>query len=239
MHPRGAAGVGGEEGGALVVEDPGHLVPAVVDLAAEHGADGDADVVVVDGGHGGDVGLAAHDVDGCDGDAGRGQRDEEDREAPVALGVGVGAGHADVDVVLVELGHAMAAPELLAVEHPLVAVAPRSHLDVRRVRPRVGLGDADGHQPFAGGEAGQVGGLLGLVAGAPHHVAGMMRPALDEGVGQLLDEDGVLHRVELGAALGLAPVGERASAWSGASPRFRGRSSRRRGGGRRGAGLRA
>ena len=52
------------------------------------------------------------------------------------------------------------------------------------------------HSPEA--EARQVGRLLGLVAGAPYHVAGMMRPALDEGVGQLLDEDGVLHRVELG-----------------------------------------
>ena len=81
---------------------------------------------------------------------------------PARRFVGAGPGDDEDGLGLVDAGDVV----LRAPQHPGVPVGRRGRGDPVRVRPRVGLGDAERHEQLAGGEAGEPPLPLGVVAEA-------------------------------------------------------------------------
>ena len=203
LHQRRRRG----EGDPLVVELVGHQRPAAVELA-DQVADRHPHVLVVRRA-GADAG---HRVHGRVGDAGRLGGHQDHREALVAGEVGVGAaGQPDPVGVLDQRG-----PHLLAVDHPLVALAGGLGLQRRQVGARAGLGVADREVQVAGEDLREEE-LLLLVGAVAHdrrpdrveRQVGDRHPGHGRGVGedQLLDHRARLAAVLLGPADAQPAVG--------------------------------
>ena len=141
------------------------------------------------------VGVAAvHSVQRADRHARRVDRHDEQRDALVLGQIGIGAhGEPDVRGDVGERG-----PDLLAVDHPLVADAHRARAQRREVGAGVRLAVADRERVFAAPDARQVAALLLLAAEVQDR-----RP--DRGVGEvavghapvlhLLDEQELVEQV--------------------------------------------
>ncbi len=153
--------------------------------------------------------LRHHDVhlDGLVGEAGRvGRHYEQSRAQLARLGVG-GAPHDEHGLSLVDTGDV----DLPAVQHPGVAVTRGHGRQLVRVRPRIGLGNAEGHDRRSAGDLRQP--VLLLLVGAE---PGDDRPADSRrdhhhqqaaaGRGELLENDGQLIQAGSAAAVLLGQV---------------------------------
>ena len=181
----------GADGDAFEVERAGDDVPAAVLLADER-VGGDADVLPE-----GLVGAAlAHHPQRADGDAGRVERQHEGRDAAVLGRLGLGA-RGEPDVRREVGGRGV---DLLAVDHPLVAVADGARLERGEVGAGVGLGVAEGEVDVAGEHLGEE--LLLLLLGAVAHDHGA-----DGDEGEVVEGDALA-----GALLGEGPEEEGALA---------------------------
>ncbi|MNZ73831.1 hypothetical protein D3C78_922590 [compost metagenome] len=135
----------GAEAEALVVELRGDQPPATVQLADQH-VGRHLDVVVV-GRRGGVAAGRNHRVR----EAGQRGVEDQDRHTLVARALRVGArGQPDV---VGRLG--AGGPQLVAVDHEVVAFRARGGLQHRQVGAGVRFGIADGEDDLAGGDAGQ------------------------------------------------------------------------------------
>ena len=145
---------------------------------AEQVVGGDPDVVVANVRVSGDAPVAAVQADVADDlDARRVGRHDEHRHAPVRLDVGIGDRQHDQ-----ERGEAGVGREpLLAVDHPLVAVALGAGRELRRVRPAGRLGHRERRHHLLGEQRFEVAllQLRGAVAGEDLGVAGVGRLAAE------------------------------------------------------------
>ena len=127
--------------------------------------------------------------------------DDERRQAGAAVLAGFGVAGACEE--LDEVGAAgVAAPALLAVDHPLVAVCCRPALDVRQVGPGVRLGERDGTDPLTAGAALEQLSAPALVADLGAHALGVGddRGRAHPRPRQLLGDQAVLEHTEAHAA---------------------------------------
>jgi hypothetical protein len=99
-----------------------------------------------------------------------------------------------------------------AIEHVLVAVAPGAHAVRGDIAACGRLGQGEGGQPLARGQSGKVPVLLLVRSGEEDRQGAQLLDDRDEargriGAGDLLDEDGLRHRVERRAAVALLEAG--------------------------------
>ena len=186
--------------GALVVQHGRGDIPALVLLADERLRGVHAAVVVVD-----DLLLAAAEVAERLGAQPLGVGgDHEEADALVLGGLGVGAGEQEAVLGLFQ----MAAPDLLAADDEVVAVAPRFRGQPREVGAVVGLGEALMELDLGAGDGAEEALLLLLGpvlhdGGAEIADAGLTHR--DTVVGALLREDELLGDRGLLAAVLLGP----------------------------------
>ena len=193
----------GADVGALEVQSRHADVPAAV-LLADEVAGRDAHVLKDDLVE--DV-LVGHVDQRPDGDARRVHRRHEVADALVLRRVRVGARHEEAPVRLVRVGR----PDLGAVEHVVVAVLDRSHLQRGEVGAGVGLGVALAPDDVAGEDVRDQ--LFLLLLGAVDHECRAGVVDADDGrvrrakVRQLLGKDDLLHERQVLPAVLRRPRG--------------------------------
>jgi hypothetical protein len=183
---------------ALVLEDESHHVPAPSDVA-EHSVVAHPYVVEEDLV---EVLLAHHRLDRDHGDPRTVHGHQEDRDSVVLLVLLGRPGGEEAPVRQARIGR----PDLLAVEHPFIAVAPRGELQRTEVGARLGLTEPLAPDRRPGRDAGQVPGTLLTRPhlhedGADPVEAHVLRTAWLEVGPHLLAEHSLLPQIRLRAAV--------------------------------------
>src|SRR6185437_11628387 len=138
-----AAQIRGRGDDALDLKPRHHAVPALV-LAAYQALGRHAHLLeenLVGAGA-----VAPEHVELSELDSGRVVVDEEERQALAVMRLGVGL-HIDIDDIV--LGAGAGRPELLPVDYPVIAVAPRNRSHRADIRARIGLRHRDRHFDLA------------------------------------------------------------------------------------------